>query len=185
MRRRSLVLVAFVLPAAACRPTASPAPRPGPDRIVAIERDGTILRQSTADEHSRTPYNAPISRVWRAVMVSYAELGIEPTIADRAVWRYGNEGFIVPRRFADRPIGSIFHCGSGITGPLVDRGRLIADVMTSLTPTSDTTTIMVTHIRGALHSNEGTSTEPLHCSSTGVIEELLQAAIARNLTTVK
>lgn len=186
MRHRVFTIAGLVLPAAlACAPANTPAPMPGPDRILAIDQDGRVLRQSTSDDHFRVTFPASMTRVWRAMVVSYAELGIDPTIADRSIGRYGNESFLVPRRFIGRPISEIFSCGSGLTGPIVERGRVIADVVTTLTAVSDTSTVAYTHVAGRVNSNEGTSSEPLFCPSTGIIETELQAAITRNLAALK
>jgi hypothetical protein len=186
MRHRALTIAAFVLPAAlGCAPSSSPTPMPGPDRILAIDQSGKVIRQSTSDEHFRTTFDAPMARVWRALVVSYAELGIDPTVSDRATGRYGNESFVVPRRFIGRPIGEMFHCGSGLTGPIVDRGRVVADVVTTLSSVSDSSTVAYTHVAARVYSNEGTSSEPIFCPSSGIVETDLQAAITRNLATLK
>jgi hypothetical protein len=186
MRHRVFMAAAFVLPAAlACGPANAPTPMPGPDRILAVDRDGKVIRQSTVDEHFRVTFDAPMARVWRAVVVSYAELGIDPTVADRAQGRYGNESFIVPRRFMGRPITEIFRCGSGLTGPNVERGRVVADVVSTLNSASDSSTVVFTHVASRVFSNEGTSTEPMFCPSSGIIETELQAAITRNLAALK
>ena len=128
--RSALLLATLALVACA---TSTPAPQTAPDRILVVDSDGTVLHQSTADENAVAHFTARIEQVWPALALAYSELGIEPTVIDRAGWRYGNTGFIVPRRIQGRPIANYFNCGSGISGQLVDLGRGYANVTTTLT----------------------------------------------------
>jgi len=179
-RRRSLLaLAALLCLAAACGPPASPTP--SPERVLAIDSDGRVLRRSTSDEMSRATFSAPVDKVWSALVLSYSDLGIEPSVADQASGRYGNGNFIAPRRMATRPLSEFFNCGSGLTGAYIDSGRLTANVVTTIQAAPDGTTIATTHATGTLRRNEGTSTDPIVCASTGGLEERLRQSIERRL----
>ena len=119
----SLSLAPALLLANACGPSNIPTPDPTPDRVLVVNTDGKVMRQSTGDEHSRVKFFAPMDKVWRALVASYADLGIDPAISDSATGRYGNAAFVVPRRVMGRPIAQFFDCGSTLTGPTVDAGR--------------------------------------------------------------
>jgi hypothetical protein len=179
---RPFALVSSVLLAAACAPVSTPA-TPAPDRILAVDANGNVIRRSTADENARATIAAPIDKVWPALVLAYADLGIDPSIADRGAGRYGNGNFIAPRRINGRPLGEFYNCGSGLTGPYIENGRLTANVVTTLQPAPDgTTTLASTYASGTLRRNDGTSTDPIVCASTGALEETLRRAIERRLT---
>lgn len=179
-RRRSLLALSPMLClAVACAPPSTPTP--SPDRVLAVDSDGRVLRRSTSDEMSRATFAAPVDKVWPALVLSYSDLGIEPSIADRASGRYGNGNFVAPRRIAGRPLGEFFNCGSGLTGPYIDNGRLTANVVTTIRAAPDGTTIATTHATGTLRRNDGTSTDPLVCASTGGLEERLRRSIEQRL----
>jgi hypothetical protein len=149
--------------------------------VLAVNADGSVVRQSTAYENATITFPAPLDRVWPALQLSYAELGIQPTISDRAAGRYGNEGFIAPRRMLDRPLGEFFSCGAGLGGPLIDRGRLYVYMVTTLSAPAAGTTNAGTHVTARLMRNEGTSGEPIRCGSSGQLEEALRLRVEQHL----
>jgi hypothetical protein len=169
------LLVAF-----ACAPTSTPTP--APERVLVVDTDGHVIRRSTADENSRVSFTAPIDKVWPALVLSYADLGIEPSVADRGAGRYGNGNFIAPRHMGGHSLGEFFSCGSGLTGSNIDSGRLTANVVTTIRAAPDGTTSGVTYASGTLRRNDGTSTEPIVCASTGALEEQLRRSIEARLT---
>jgi hypothetical protein len=181
-RRLSLAASSALLFAAACAPAgSSPASTtPAPDRVLVIDANGQPIRRAE-DDAARVSFDAPIDKVWPARVVVYAELGIEPTVVDRATGRYGNTSFYAPRRIAGRPLGDFFSCGQGLTGPLIDAGRLTANVVTTLQAQPGGTTRATTYTGGTLRKNEGTSTGPVTCSSTGALEEYLRNGIAARI----
>lgn len=179
-RFRSLpALTPALLAALACTPAATPTP--APERVLAVDSDGRVIRRSTADENARTSFKASMDKVWPALILGYADLGIEPSVADREAGRYGNGNFVAPRRLAGRPLSDFFSCGSGLTGLYIDSGRLMANVVTTLQPAPDGTTTAVTYASGTLRRNDGTSTEPIVCASTGALEEQLRGGIEARL----
>ena len=180
MRRHHQTLFALAaLLVAACAPPSTPTP--APERILVIDSDGRVIRRSTSDENARAMFKAPVDKVWPALVLSYADFGIEPSVADRGLGRYGNNNFIAPKRINGRPIGDFFHCGSGLTGPYIDSGRLTANIVTIIQPAPEGTTSAITYASGTLRRNEGTSTEPMVCSSTGALEEQIRINIERRL----
>lgn len=178
--RVRLALAPALLVALACAPASTPAP--APERVLIVDSNGQQIRRSTADENARASFKAPMDKVWPALVLSYADLGIEPTIADRGAGRYGSAGFVAPRRLAGRPLAEFFSCGSGLTGPYIDSGRLTANVITTVQSAPDGTTSAMTFASGTLRRYEGTSTDPIVCASTGALEEQLRRGIEARLT---
>jgi hypothetical protein len=161
--------------------TGTPQSGSSPDRVIAIDMNGRIIRQSTDDGRTQLSFRAPIEQVWRAVIISYMTLGIKPTDASRTDWRYGNGGFVMSRQFADRSSSDYFRCGEDLGGAYIDRGRLIARVMTTLRAGADGATVASTEVTGVLRRTDGARSTPIECSSTGVIERRLQQSIEETL----
>jgi hypothetical protein len=182
MRRSPIELAGAALLAllAGCGP-GTHSSEPAPERVLAVNADGRVVRQSTSYEKEATVFAAPIDRVWTALQLGYATLGIQPTVADRAAGRYGNEGFVAPRRMLDHALADYFTCGTGLGGPLLDQGRLYVYMVTTLTPAADGTTHGATHLTARLQRNEGTSAEPIRCGSTGQLEEALRLQVEKQL----
>jgi hypothetical protein len=177
MRLSPILLV--LLASAACA-TAAPPP-PAGDRILVVDSNGNSVRQSTADEYSRASFAAPVPRVWSAVMLAYADLGIEPSIIDRASGRYGNAGFVAPRRLLGKRLSEFFSCGSGLTGPLIETGRLYGNVVSTVSDDGKGGSVVSTHVSGSLSRNDGTSTSPINCGSTGAFEEYIRHSVETRL----
>jgi hypothetical protein len=178
-RRRTLFALSSMLSVAGCAPPSTPTP--APDRILVVDSDGRVLRRSTGDEHARATFAAPVDKVWPALVMSYADLGIEPSVADRSTGRYGNGNFTAPRRLGGRPLGEFFGCGSGLTGSNIDSGRLTANVVTTVQAAPDGSTVATTYATGTLRRYDGTSADPIACSSTGALEEQLRKGIESRL----
>ncbi|HEX6597787.1 MAG TPA: hypothetical protein VF034_00590 [Gemmatimonadaceae bacterium] len=179
---RSPTLILALLGAAACAPVA-PSPSPSPDRVLVVGQDGSVVRQSTADENSSSTFKAPPAKVWPALVAAYTTVGIQPTTNDRASGQYGNAGFIVPRRIAGRPIAEFFSCGMGITGPRIDTGRVLGNVMSVLSDDGAGGSVVVTHVSATLRPNSGNASDPISCASTGALETLLRKNIEAGLGT--
>jgi hypothetical protein len=175
----TLLALAPLLASCASSGTASTA---SPERVVLVGDEQRELRIPGADINARTTFSAPMGRVWDALRQSYSDVGILPTVADRVQGTYGNSAFVAPRSIAGRPLREYFNCGSGPSGALIDQGRLLATVMTTLSAAPDgASTIADTRVSAMLQLNEGSSTAPPVCTSTGKLEEHLRTATERRL----
>lgn len=159
--------------------TAASGPPPGPvDRILAVE-SGRVIKQ-TVDDNTRVLIDAPVDKVWGALLGAYGELEIAGTDMDRSGGIFGNSGFPMPARLNQRPADDYFDCGT-LRGMLSVPGRVRASVQSSITATPEGKTTLVTNVRGTYKSSEGTSTRPVTCGSTGLIEQLLHEKVAARL----
>ncbi|MEP6733834.1 MAG: hypothetical protein ABJE10_24520 [bacterium] len=179
--RLSFAFIPALLFIGGCAPTNTPSTDVSPDRVLVVDADGKVLR-TAADDRTRVIFPGPKDKVWRALIGSYADAGIEPTLSDAAAGRYGNTAFAVPRRIAGRPIGQFFDCGSSLTGALVDAGRVTALVITTLSSLPDSTTAGSTRVTASLRRNDGSSSDGINCASTGALEELLRASTMKRLS---
>jgi hypothetical protein len=144
------------------------------DRILAVD-NGKVLH-STSDENDRATIPAPVAKVWPALVASYADLGISPTVDDEANGRYGNAGFVL-KTLKGRAAMDYFSCGSGLTGALTGSGRVIVNMVSQIGAAPTGETAMVTHVSAKYRSNDGASSAPLDCGSTGLLEKLLRNAV--------
>ena len=174
--RPSFFFLSALFATSGCASSNTPPPDSARDRVLIVDSQGRVMRQSTADERSRVTFSAPMDQVWRALVASYADLGINPTVADPVTGRYGNLGFVVPSRLQGKPVGHFFDCGSTLTGSLVDAGQVTAIVVTTLSALPGGTTSAVTRVTGTLRRNDGVSSDPIVCASTGAIENYLRGA---------
>jgi hypothetical protein len=178
MPRRTPAPLLLLALGAACATGAS-GPPPGPvDRILAVE-SGRVIKQ-TVDDNTKVVVDAPVERVWSALLGAYGELEIAGTEMDRSGGIFGNSGFPMPARLNKRPADDYFDCGT-LRGMLSVAGRVRASVQSQITSTPDGKTTLVTNVRGTYKSSEGTSTRPVTCGSTGLIEQLLHEKVAARL----
>jgi hypothetical protein len=178
MRRAVILLAIWSAAVAGCASSASIEP---PERVLAVNGGGYVIRQSTADEKTFMELDAPADSVWKAVMLAYADLAIEPGVSDRANGVYGNPNFVAPKTMGGRSLNVYFHCGSGLTAPSAQEGRLTTSMVTVLTPSSQGRTRVATHVAAMLRRSDGASSNPVVCASTGALQQWLHEAIASRL----
>jgi hypothetical protein len=179
--RVSFILAPALLLAAGCASSGTSSHDPAPDRIVAVDDRGVVIRQSTDDQFTNATYAAPRDKVWHALLAAYAEAGIEPSLSDQAAGRYGNTAFAVPRRVMNRPISQFFNCGDGSTGRLVDNGQVTALIVTTLKSLPDGTTSALTQVKASLRRTDSAMGKLLNCSSSGALEEFVGTSIRKQL----
>jgi hypothetical protein len=179
-----LAVIPALLLGAACG-NAPAAEAPKPERTIGVDVGGNVVKTYSMDDEAQHTFAAPEDRVFNAVVAAYTLAGIPPTVADRPGHRYGNEGFIVPREFAGGKIGDFFRCGDDLGGPLVNRGTVVANVVTTLAATSPGSTVTTTSVSARVRRNDGASSVPVTCTTTGRLEEQLRQAIATRLNSVK
>jgi hypothetical protein len=176
--RRILLLLSPAILLAAC---ATAGTTPSQERVVAVDGEGRELRQSTADEYSYAKFDAPADRVWLALRQSYADLGIAPTVADRAAGRYGNESFVATERQLKRPLADYFRCSSYTPGSMGDQGRVIAHVVTTIASDPAGGTRAMTRVNAMIRRGDGTGTNAVICGSTGALEQSVRETIQKHL----
>ncbi|MEO8620347.1 MAG: hypothetical protein ABI625_04720 [bacterium] len=181
MRRTRVSLLAPALLLAGACASSGTSHEPSPDRIVAVDDGGVVIRQSTDDQFTTAAFAAPRDKVWHALLAAYAEAGIAPSLTDPAAGKYGNTAFAVPRRVMNRPISQFFNCGDGTTGRLVDNGQVTALIVTTLTSLPDGTTSASTQVKASLRRTDSAMGRLLNCSSSGALEEFLGTSIRKQL----
>ncbi len=174
-------LVSFGCIVSACAPATHGAGSSPAERVLVTDTYGTVTRQSALSDRANATFAAPLAKVWPTLAAAYLDIGLDANFADQASGRYGVRGYAFPKSLKGERIGSYFSCGQSITGSLVDAGRVTAEVMTSLSATDDGQTHAVIYVSGSLRRNDGNSSDPIACSSTGKLEEAIRTSIERRL----
>ncbi|HEX2091150.1 MAG TPA: hypothetical protein VHG28_02065 [Longimicrobiaceae bacterium] len=176
--------VLLALLAASCAPpspSTGTAPR-GPTPILEETSTGLSYRLNNDTEAVVYRVDAPVDHVWALLPEVYRELGIPEGTRDPAARVYGNRRAPVARVGGER-VSAFLRCGNeeGAGPSAVTRFRVHLAALTSLEPVGDRTRV-TTEVAGSATPIEGTSTGPVLCVSTGVLEkrivELLTARLA-------
>ena len=175
----SLIAVPFII---ACAPV--PQPAPSPERVAVETRYGDIIR-TTASGPMRAVVDLPPAIVWPTLVAAYADVGIEAKTVDATNGRVGNIKFIMTRKMVGGAVSRYLNCGSTVTGPLADQGRVTASMTTDITPDGKGGTSMVTSIQASARRVDGTSADALDCGSTGELEELLRKAVLLRVSNLR
>ena len=183
MRRplRTSLVALVLLAAGACTNATQGVGAPPSDRVLVTDAQGQVIRQSALSDRATMTFAAPLARVYPAVAAAYDAIGIEANYADRPNGRYGVRNFKFPRELKGERIGTFFSCGSSLTGEVVDNASVMVDAVTTLTAAEGGATNGSVVVAGFARRNEGNSTGVVSCSSTGHLEELLRAAIEKQL----
>lgn len=175
----SLLLMSVVLVACAGAGRLEPTAR---ETEVRIEDGGPVgrgLRLRNASSVSAEVVEAPLARVWEALQGVYRELEIPVTEVEAASGRIGNESFR-PRRIAGQRMSAYLDCGMGLTGPNADRHDVTMTLYTTVQPVVGGTQLF-TEVDAWARPRAVTGA-PLHCTSTGRLEDLFEERIARRLS---
>jgi hypothetical protein len=184
MRRRLLSLVPLLVASGACSTATSAGATLPSDRVLTTDMQGQVIRQSALNDRATLQIAAPLDKVWPALLTTYADLGIEANFADRPRGQYGARNYLFPRDLKGTRISSYFSCGASLTGELATSGTVTTDVLTTLTPTADGHTTAVVYVSGWARRNEGSSSGPVACSSTGKLEELIRTSLEKKVGTM-
>lgn len=152
----------------------------------AAERHATVIDESrnvtrTTDHGTRIEVDAPRDSVWKALLAAYTDIGLLPDVADESTGIVGATR--IPMRGAYRGMrtSALFSCGETATGAeQADAGQLVANMRSQLSGTGATSSVE-TLVDAFVIPDGGTSSNSLHCGSTGQIEAQLQKALGKRL----
>lgn len=106
---------------------------------------GANFRVRTDDKVSAGIVALPIEQVWRALPAAFDSLGLAPTLADRATWRYGTEGQRLRKRLGGVALSRYFDCGATQVDNNADSYDVLLILVARLAPgAAGTTTVEVT-----------------------------------------
>jgi hypothetical protein len=173
LRRATCVAIAVAAAACASAPSATEQQR----SVINANRD--VYRQT--DNGIAASFDAPHDAVWKAVVGAYSDIGILPDAADTSIWAVSRSKLVMRNVYKGTRVSRLFSCGETPTGSAqADNGQIIATIRSQLANAAPTTRVE-TLVDAWLIPDGGTSSNSLHCGSTGILEAQLNKAIAARL----
>lgn len=151
------------------------------------------VRQSTIVDENRNVYRAtdngvtisfsvPRDSAWKALLGAYGDVGLLPQVADTSNWIVARLKIPMRRVYNGMRTSALFSCGeTAAGGSQADNGQIVASATSQLTAVDAKTTRVTTAVDAYVIPDGGTSSNSLHCGSTGEIETRLHKAIAARL----
>ncbi len=113
---------------------------------------------------------APRDRALFAVNGVYESLKLTPELIDPPRGQIGVLRATLSRRLADKQLSSFFNCGRGMAGENADRWRLTIASVTYVEAKGADSSVVSTAIVGMAQDMYGSSTDPVMCGTTGLLE---------------
>jgi hypothetical protein len=142
-----------------------------PQQTMDLTRD-VVVRQTSIE--------APRAKVWEALHAVHDALGIGFTNGDLAS---GTATFEVANRMrtvAGKPASRYIDCGMGPAGARADSYRLVVRLNHSMESPTPTSTVLTSTLQ-AWARNPGMSSDAIPCTSLGLLEREIGAAVATRL----
>ena len=176
---RSLLSVAGALVLAGCASSPSPTTRsPGPSASIGATETGTTFRLGEDPNAVSVSIENSPDQVWAVLPGVYRELGISSDATDAATRTVGTKAFSGSRVGPHRTT-EVVTCGTQGAGP--SSGGMFRTRLSILTrvESAGSGTRLSTEITGSATRVEGTSTGPIACVSTGLLEKTIRERVQR------
>lgn len=182
-----LVVMILALLVTGCASSSStPAPPSGPQTTtISVPPSGalggsgsTVVLSVHRDARgSRHTITASPEQVWAALLLVYEKLQIPVGTIDSNARRLGNTALVANRALAGERVSRSLNCGeSGFGAPVADSHQVTVSVLTLLEPVPGGGTLIETRLTGSAIAR-GVSTAPVHCSTSGRLEERIAQGI--------
>jgi hypothetical protein len=174
MKTRRLIAIAgaIVLPGAAGTVGAQRA-------IVSLPGIHGVIHMDTLGQADVV--DAPAYRVYHAAVLAFEGMKIPLQVRDSARGLVGNLELVQTRRVAGTNLSTFLSCGSTITGLRADSYRLTMPLLVMLDPLAQNRTQVRVALIASARDMQGSSTEPVPCNSTGVLERRIRTSIDQHL----
>lgn len=163
------------LGAAGCAST----PSATEEHHVVVDADRDVYRQT--EQGVPILFAAPRDSVWKALVGAYSDIGLLPDAADPSTWAVSRSKIIMRGSYKGSRTSALFSCGETATGASqADVGQVIANIRSQITGAGASTRV-ATLVDAWVIPDGGTSSNALHCGSTGLLEAKLHKAVAARL----
>lgn len=144
-----------------------------------IDSDGDVYHLT--EQGISASFSASREDVWKAVLGAYEDMGLNAAANDTTIWTVGQKKVVMRNVFKGTRTSRLFSCGETATGSSqADLGQIIANIRSQVTPAA-TGVHVATLVDAWVIPDGGTSSNALHCGSTGLLEAQLHKAIANRL----
>jgi hypothetical protein len=127
------------------------------------------IRIASDDRAANIRVALPPDSAFSAALTVYRTLGAPLRTQDRARGAIASEPFAAPRELLGRRIGVWIDCGTTMTGPRVDRWAVTLELGTAVAPAEGGTRV-ASLLTGFARPRDGSSSDPVRCASTGLLE---------------
>ena len=154
---------------------------PGAERQSTIVDANRNVYRAT-DTGVKVDFTATRDAAWRALFSAYGDVGLPPEIADSSSGVVARLKIPMRRVYNGMRTSVLFSCGETATGAAqADNGQVVASASSQVTVIDSQTTRVSTIVDAYVIPDGGTSSNTLHCGSTGEIETQLHKAIGARL----
>ena len=144
--------------------------------MTVVDVGRNVSRQS--DYGIRSSYDAPRDSVFVALAQAYNEVGLTPDLVDTKENIVARKQILIPRVFNGTRASALFSCGETATGAsIAENGQLYASARSQITGDFDHPKVL-TLVDAFVVPSGGTSSNSLHCGSTGMIEGWILKKVA-------
>lgn len=120
---------------------------------------------------------APPVAVWLALKEVYADLEIPVTVENPSTHQIGNPSFHKTRVLGGQPMEGFIDCGSGMSGPKAATYRIYISLLTTVVGDDNGGTKVQTMLIPVGQDISGTSSDRIHCGSSGRFEKFFLDAV--------
>ena len=144
-----------------------------------VDMDGGVYRLT--DQGITASFPAARQDVWKALLGAYDDMGLSAEAADTTIWTVSRKKVVMRNVFKGTRTSRLFSCGETATGSSqADVGQIIANIRSQVTAAA-TGAHVASLVVAWVIPDGGTSSNALHCGSTGLLEAQLHKAIATRL----
>ena len=151
------------------------------------ERHSTIVDANrnvyrATDTGVKIDFRSPRDAAWRALVAAYGDVGLAPAVTDSSSGVVERLKIPMRRVYNGVRTSILFSCGeTAAGGSQADNGQVVASASSQVTVIDAQTTRVSTIVDAYVIPDGGTSSNTLHCGSTGKIETRLHKAIGARL----
>ena len=175
--RPALVLLLLGLFACGARSSTVVGEPAGVPGVIYQTPTSAEIRINADDRATNHLIALPADAAFAAVLAAYRTLGAPLRTEDRARGASASEPFAAPRELLGRRIGHWVDCGTTMTGPRVDRWAVTLELRTALAQAEGGTNV-ASLLTGFARPRDGSSSDPVRCASTGLLEREIARIIA-------
>lgn len=171
-----------MLGACASSGTPSPDDHPPTDRVITTDQNGQVIRTTDYYTGTQARINAPPSSVMATLSQVYPDLGIPIGTMVTATGKIGNSNYRVPgHRLKDLPLSRVVECGQeSVSGSRADVDEITLSVVSTIKPVGDSGSIVSTFLTASARVL-GTSSDPIHCATSGALERMINNRVMKAL----
>lgn len=152
-----------------------------PPRDVTVAFGDIMIERTVEAGTVRHELLAPANAAWSALADAYRDLGLEIATSNTRTRTVGNMRLTARRTLAGEPMARFFNCGTSPVGaPMANTHRLEIRILSRVVEEGDRHSRLETDLEARAYP-VGTSTRATECSSRGVLEDRIAAALVLRL----